>query len=494
MTDKGERSRFDSNRHLELLRNTAEAFQQLEQGLDRAVRIGLENLLEELDCDNIHVYFYHDVIHSLECSQAIGREKGIVVGEGRLPVTDSKEDRVSQVYLGKADHALWDNDTNICVPIRKAKEIIGVILVNMGMTKKLVAQDISQLMDFANEFGLGVYNFRNYLNSERQRSRFLTFSKIWIAMASTMKYDDILSVILRSVIAELKFDRVKLYLISKEESLLKGKLVADARGVFQTIEQEKYPLQEGVNRTVDAVLGKQLPAEEESKISKLILNVPLEVKGNKIGVMVVENIFSQTLISAEDWENIKIFANQAALTIENVQLFQKIEELSIQDGLTGVYVFRYLKQRLDEEVARADRFNENLTFMIVDLDDFKKFNDTYGHPFGDKVLQEFAKALSKNVRGIDLVGRYGGDEFVVIFPRLTQFKAMDVGLRILRAICGRSYSIGDKSISFTVSIGMATFPGDATSKEELVKKADEALYSAKQHGKNQVCLASELRG
>lgn len=482
------------NRHLELLQNTNAAFQQFEQGMDSAIKIGLENLLEDLDCDSIHLYIYHEITNFLECSQAIGRGRGIVVGDGRLAVTDSEDDNVSQIFLGKRDYILWDNDMHICVPIKRRQERLGIIIVNRGVTKRPIEEDIAKLVDFANELGVGIYNFRNFLNSERQRSRFLTFSRIWMAMASTMKYEDILSVILRSVIAELKFDRVKLFLVDKENNLLEGRLVADARGVFQTIEQEKYSLQEGVNRVVDVVLGKQTPVEDEGEMSKLIFNIPLEVKGNRIGVMAVENIFSRRYIGIEDLENIKIFANQAALTIENAQLFRKIEELSIQDGLTGVYVLRYLKQRLDEEIARADRFGENLTLMIVDIDDFKKYNDTFGHPVGDKILQEFAMVLSKNVRGVDLVGRYGGDEFMVIFPRLTQLKAMDVGLRILRAICAHSYSIDDKSINFTVSIGMATFPMDATSKENLIKRADEALYWSKQHGKNRVCLASEMKG
>lgn len=480
------------NKHLELLRKTAEAFQQLELGLDRAVRMGLENLLEDLDCPSICIYFYHEVTNFLECSQSIGRNRGVIIGHGRIPVTDSEEDKISQVYLGKLDYTLWDNDINICIPIKRLQQRIGVIVVNRGVTKRSVEEDIAKLVDFANEFGLGIYNFRNYLNTERQRSRFLTFSKIWMAMATTMKYDDILSIILRSVIAELEFDRVKLYLINKVDKLLEGKFVADVRGVFQTIEQEKYLLQEGVNRLVDAVLDRQVPIEEEGEMSKLIFNIPLEVKGNKIGLMTVENIFSRRLIAAEDVENIKIFANQVALTIENAQLFQKIEELSIQDGLTGVYVFRYLKQRLGEEVARADRFNENLTLMIADLDDFKKYNDTYGHPLGDKVLQEFTKALSKNVRAIDLIGRYGGDEFVIILPKLTQSKSVEVGSRILNAISGKECLINDKPISFTVSIGVATFPEDAHSGEDLIKKADEALYWAKQHGKNRVCIASKI--
>jgi len=497
MISKKEHSHVDdakiTSRHSELLRNTAEAFQQLEQGMDNAVSIGLKNLLEDLDCDAIHLYVYHEITNFLECSQAIGRGKGIIIGDGRMPVSDKAEDKISQVYLGKEDYTLWDNDTNICVAVKRLQDRIGVLVADRGAAKRPVEEDLAKLVDFANEFGLGIYNFRNYLNSERQRSRFLTFSKIWMTMASTMKYEDILSVILRSVIAELKFDRVKLFLLDKENKLLVGSLVADVRGVFQTIEQERYPLKEGVNRLVDTILGKEVP-KEEGEISKLIYDMPLEVKGNRIGVMAIENIFSRRFISLEDIENIKIFANQAALTIENAQLFRKIEELSIQDGLTGVYVLRHMKQRLEEEIARADRFEENLTLMIIDVDDFKKYNDTYGHPFGDKLLQQFAGALMKNVRGVDLVGRYGGDEFLVIFPRLTQSKATEVGARIIQAIRDAKYSIDDKKISFTVSVGMATFPDDASSRESLVKRADEALYWAKQHGKNRVCLVSEISG
>lgn len=470
----------NKNEHLSLLRDSIEALQRFELGFDNSMKAGLVNLLEDLDCDLIHIYLYQKTSNSLECSQSIGRTKAIIIGEGRVLITDEADDGVSQVFLGRKSHTAWDDGMSICVPIKRLQDILGVIVVNGRNANNPIDEDLAKVADFGKTFGLGIYNFISYLNSEKQRSRFLTFSKIWMAMGSTMNYKDILSIILRSVIAELKFDRVKLYLVNKPDSLLEGSLVADVRGVFQAIEQEKYPLKKG-------------PPDPEDEMSKLIINVPLEVRGEKIGLMAIENIFSQKPITDEDVENIKIFANQAALTIENAQLFKKVEELSITDGLTGLYIFRYFKQRLAEEIARADRFKEDLTLMIADVDDFKRYNDTYGHPVGDAVLQELSKMLIGNVREVDLVGRYGGDEFVVIFPRLKQAEAKEMmGTRVHQAISGHRFQVKDKTLSFTISIGMATFPNDATSVEELVDKADKALYWAKQHGKNRVCQISDI--
>jgi len=481
------------DRHLSLLQKSIEAFQQFELGFDNSMKIGLENLLEDVDCDLIHIYLYQKISNSLECSQSIGRNKATIIGEGRIPLSEEEDDVVSQVFLGRKNSAIWDNNTSICVPIKRFQDILGIIVVNGRNANNPIDEDLAKADDFGKTFGLGIYNFISYLNSEKQRSRFLTFSKIWIAMGSTMNYKDILSIILKSVVDELKFDRVKLYLVNRPDNLLEGSLVADVRGAFKTIEQEKYPLKRGVNRLVDAVFGKEEPPDPEDEMSKLIINVPLEVRGDKIGLMAIENIFSQKLITEEDLENIKIFANQAALTIENAQLFKKVEELSVKDGLTGLYIYRYFKQRLVGEIARADRFNENLTLMIADVDDFKRYNDTYGHPVGDAVLQELSKMLVANVREVDLVGRYGGDEFVVILPRMKRSEAKNLmGARVHQAISGHQFQVKDNSLEFTISIGMATFPDDATSAEELVVKADKALYWAKQHGKNRICQVSDI--
>ncbi len=487
---RGQKATTDSKGHLQLLRMTSGAFRQAERSLDYALTVGLECLLKDSNYDSAYIYLYDENTNCLECSQTIARGKGAIVGEGRLPVTERQEDKISQVYLGKLDHFIWNNRINICVAIGRFKERLGVIIADKELTKVPIAEgEATKLHDFTDEFALGINNLRSYLNAQRQLNRFLTFAKISTAITSTMKLEEMLTIILRSAIDELGFDRVKLLLINKETNLLEGKLVADVRGVFQAIESERYPLREGVNRLVDAALGKAGSHEDNDEISRLIFNMPLEVRGNIIGVMAVENIFSRKPVLKEDLENIKIFGNQAALAIENARLFQKVEELSIHDGLTGLYVYRYFKQRLEEEVRRAKRFDEEFSLMIVDIDDFKKYNDTYGHPVGDKILQELSKILLRNVRALDIVGRYGGDEFVVILPKLSRLKARDVALRIHRAIGEHRYHIDDKPMSFTVSIGIASFPEISDTAEGLIKKADEALYLAKQHGKNQVRLA-----
>lgn len=166
------------------------------------------------------------------------------------------------------------------------------------------------------------------------------------------------------------------------------------------------------------------------------------------------------------------------------------KELAILDGLTEVYNRRYFDRILAQELNRARRYNHQLSLLMVDIDDFKRYNDTYGHPVGDRVLKQIAKKLLESSRNIDFVTRYGGEEFAIVLPETDKTGASVAATRFLSLIT--LIKIDDpKSIfsgKITVSIGLASYPEDALTKEELISKADSALYQAKHLGKNRVCL------
>ena len=162
--------------------------------------------------------------------------------------------------------------------------------------------------------------------------------------------------------------------------------------------------------------------------------------------------------------------------------WSRAELEAITDGLTGLYNHRYLQVRLDEEIERARMKEEELSVLFIDLDEFKVFNDSRGHKAGDEVLRRAARAVEKRTRRIDLVARYGGDEFVVALLGTGTTDAVDIAERVRSAILAENANDG----AISVSIGVATFPGDAGSKEELLDKADWAMYVAKRAGRDRV--------
>jgi diguanylate cyclase (GGDEF)-like protein len=186
------------------------------------------------------------------------------------------------------------------------------------------------------------------------------------------------------------------------------------------------------------------------------------------------------------------FWRNAIPLAEHISRFEKAEEMSYTDALTGTYNLRYFRKRLIEEFNRANRYGRFLTLMIIDVDELKTINDNYGHQAGDRLLKKFAKVLLQSVRGNDVISRYGGDEFCLIMPETSRNRARLIMDRIQKMISQNPMDVGDieKEKHYTVSIGGAVYPDDANTVEELIKAADMALLQAKSQGRNCGCMFS----
>jgi two-component system cell cycle response regulator len=172
---------------------------------------------------------------------------------------------------------------------------------------------------------------------------------------------------------------------------------------------------------------------------------------------------------------------------------KRLRKLSITDGLTELYNHRHVHQLLRDEFERSDRTEESVAVAMIDLDRFKAVNDTYGHPTGDVILYETARILRETAREIDMVGRYGGEEFIVILPNTGEEEAGRFAERVRAAVEAHVYKDDANVIRMTMSSGVAAFPAAGVgSPEALLKKADEALYLAKESGRNRVVRSSEM--
>lgn len=206
-----------------------------------------------------------------------------------------------------------------------------------------------------------------------------------------------------------------------------------------------------------------------------------------IGLLAVSHSQKEAF-SKEDIKLFSIITQRSIPAINNAALHRKIKELSDRDDLTGLYRYRYLQEQLDKELIRAERYKSSFGIIMVDIDNFKEINDVYGHLQGDIVLKELTSILCKICRTVDVVTRYGGEEFVIVLPHTTKEGAFYLAERIRRVVKNYDFSSSlDKPIKLTISLGVVNYPDSASSKLELLKKVDAALYQAKRDGKNMTC-------
>lgn len=236
------------------------------------------------------------------------------------------------------------------------------------------------------------------------------------------------------------------------------------------------------------VLKDCLFLKEDADLStyKDYLLLPLKINKSIAGYLAARGISN-----ADDKDKFHILAGQFILGIKRAILYQRVQELAITDTLTGVFSRRHYLDRLEEEINYSQKLKQSFALLMLDIDYFKKYNDRYGHLVGDAILKELAATIKENLRQIDLIGRYGGEEFSIILSQTEKKGGIYVAGRIHQAVGERLFRAYDEDLRLTVTIGMSVFPDDATDSGGLIEKADAALYQAKRAGRNRLCVWGE---
>ena len=221
-----------------------------------------------------------------------------------------------------------------------------------------------------------------------------------------------------------------------------------------------------------------------------VICVPVRSRDRVLGVIELVNGLEERPFTHADLQILATISDYAAIAIENARNFKRISELVITDDLTGLYNGRHLHTLLDEEIERVNRFGGKLSLIFIDLDFFKKVNDTRGHMVGSRTLAEIGRLIKANIRKVCKAARYGGDEFVVILPNTGKEGALTLANRLREVF--REHEFRDEALTpfkLTASFGLATYPDDAQSKDELVRLADQAMYRVKESTRDAVLSA-----
>jgi two-component system cell cycle response regulator len=280
---------------------------------------------------------------------------------------------------------------------------------------------------------------------------------------------------------------------------LPGLVLAPGRGLLGHVFESGVAQRLRLDGGIDNLAVQPLP--EEPRATSVIA-VPLRAGGKVLGALGLYDRRHESLGSGafddQDLVTLHTFAAQAGVAVDNVVLHQEAQRLSITDGLTGLWNYRYLSMALTREVERAIRFGRPLAVLMLDLDRFKSINDRYGHQWGDSVLIEVARRVAGEIREVDVLARYGGEEFACVLPETDLEGARSMAERIRRSI-GQHHFPGGPSVidpelptspSVTVSVGVAVYPHHGTTTANLLRAADAALYEAKRAGRDTVRVAA----
>lgn len=357
----------------------------------------------------------------------------------------------------------------------------------------------------AGAFNTMTDELRTYIEAlQRSRDELKqNLTRLGDTLSSTHDLKKMLAVILETAMVTIRAEAGALMLFSGNRDELYLKVGRGLDGRLNT-SSVRVDVGEGVAgrvaQTGEGVYGQVGPdahgelrlAPSEPRADSVIA-VPLKSQGRVIGVLNLYDRVDADAFDDSDLATIRSFANQATVAIDNVLLHQEAQRLSITDGLTGLWNYRYFQMNFDKEIERASRFGRPLALLIFDLDKFKQVNDAYGHQRGDSVLIELATRVKSAIREVDTLARYGGEEFVLILPETDLDGATLTAGKICEIVRARRFGAADEEpIRVTVSVGIAVYPEHGRSGATLVKSADAALYAAKAAGRDGYWVATPM--
>ncbi|MFC1554719.1 diguanylate cyclase [candidate division KSB1 bacterium] len=386
----------------------------------------------------------------------------------------------------------------LITPISINEKALGVLIID-SLEKNIYSDDdISLLEHYSSIVAETILNYNNLFEYENSAKLFSFFYEVSLGLISNLKFEEILDLLISVLNNVLKYDRLTISEYRGGSESAKIIRVVGQKNEYP--EGTNYPIEEGLNGWIirkrksiripdiekeDQFLPRFSSKEKTNYDLRSFIGAPISYHDVCFGAITIESK-TPSFYSDRDELILIMLANHFGIALERSHALKQLELQATTDGLTGLYNFRTFTQRIQEEVERSIRYESKFTLLMIDIDHFKKVNDTFGHQAGDKVLTQVAATLKQSTRNVDICCRYGGEEFSIILVETELDKGLPTAERIRENIEKMNTVFNNELIKITASIGVVEFPNSVRDAESLIKEADKALYNAKSSGRNKV--------
>jgi|GEM_PF-928841 len=491
-------------------------------GLD--IRKALEDALSDLveltyrsfECETVCLFTYDSKKQLLTMGPHRTSRKSIIkraeigVGSGVVGwVAKERKSLLTGSFINPSETLGYYRDPEevsslVSVPITLGGELEGVIVIDSKELNAYHPEDRERLEGMARQASVLIGYARMGNRMERAAVHFSALQELAKDLSKKLKMRAVLDVIED---AAVKLFDCELFAVIDIEDGAKGSVLKLKGNAGDLKEGMEFDL--GNSLTAVMVKNVILLANEDLREREVRLPIfyggerglghlrsfmgaPLLIEGKPFGGLFVFSVrrgaYDQT-----DSDNMMFLSAQASNAIEKARLHERTEEMALRDGLTGLFNHRYFQGELEREIEQARRKKTSVGLLLIDIDHFKHFNDTYGHMAGDRVLEAIGKVLSGFEDGVGIAARYGGEEFAAVITRDAE-KSLDLAEDLRKRVGATQVRFDEHTFSVTVSIGVALYPEHAYDKSNLIELADGALYLAKNDGRNRVRSAGELQG
>ena len=384
--------------------------------------------------------------------------------------------------------------SELAIPLMVRDEVVGVLDCQSDRVDHFDSETIDLLTLFSTQASIALQNARLY-SLEQQRARQLqAINAIAQQTTAVLELEELLDRVCELVQDAFRVSHVSLFLREDHDLVLRAHYGTLTPRIPQG---GRFPAS---NEPWASILASGRTATENDMRSATTLKffaesasrmrIPLVSFGQTLGILALDSSQPDNFRDG-DLQSLESVADICATAIQNAHYVERVKQLAYLDGLTGIFNRRFFELRIMEEIERARRYGTGMAVIMADIDQFKRLNDEFGHVLGDEVLRQASSLFHQQLRKIDVVCRYGGEEFAILLTQTNAQHAMKIAEKLRKMVAEWQFPGVPRTV--TISAGAAAFPDHGTTRDELVRAADAALYAAKQAGRNRTCLASLAR-
>src|SRR5580704_14799931 len=382
--------------------------------------------------------------------------------------------------------------SELAIPLMVRDEVVGVLDCQSDRLNHFDSETIDLLTLFSTQASIALQNARLYSLEEQRTRQLQAINAIAQQTTAVLDLEELLGRVCQLIQDAFRVSHVSLFLREDHDLVLRahhGTLTprVPQGGRFPASTEPWASILASSTTATETDLGGAPSTTKFFAESASRMCIPLVSFGQTLGVLALDSVRPDAFRDG-DLQSLESVADICATAIQNAHYVERVKQLAYLDGLTGIFNRRFFELRIMEEIERARRYGTGMAVIMSDIDQFKRLNDEFGHVLGDEVLRQVSSLFHQQLRKIDVVCRYGGEEFGILLTQTDAHHALNVAEKLRKLVA--SWQFPGVARTVTISAGAAAYPDHGTSRDDLVRAADSALYAAKQAGRNRVCLAT----